>query len=77
LKIKMATKEELNRLVGKTLSDEAFRKEFIEDPAAAAKKEGIELTSDQAEALKSIDTASMSEVLEKVASKGCTTRYGV
>ena len=73
----MATKEELNRLVGKALSDEAFRKEFIEDPVAAAKKEGIELTPDQAEALKSIDTASMSEVMEKVASKGCVIRYGV
>ena len=75
--IKMATKEDLNKLVGKALSDEAFRKEFIEDPTAAAKKVGIDLTPDQAEALKSIDTTSMSEVMEKVASKGCTTRYGV
>ena len=77
LTIKMATKEELNRLVGKVLSDEAFRKEFIEDPVAAAKKEGIDLTPDQAEVLKSIDTASMSEVVEKVASKTCVARYGV
>jgi len=73
--IKMATKEDLNKLVGK--ADEAFRKEFIEDPTAAAKKVGIDLTPDQAEVLKSIDTTSMSEVMEKVASKGCTTRYGV
>jgi len=75
--IKMATKEDLKELVGKALSDEAFRKEFIEDPPAAAKKVGIDLTPDQAEVLKSIDTASMSEVLEKVASKTCVARYGV
>lgn len=73
----MATKEDMNKLVGKALSDEAFRKEFLEAPTAAAKKAGIDLTPDQAETLKSIDTASMSEVMEKVASGTCVSRYGV
>lgn len=73
----MATQEDMGKLVGKALSDEAFRKEFIEDPAAAAKKADIDLTPDQAETLKSIDTASMSEVMEKVASKGCGIKYAI
>ena len=72
----MATKEDMNKLVGKALADAAFRKEFIEDPAAAAKKAGIDLTPDQAEILTGIDTASMSEVMEKVASKSCAVKYG-
>lgn len=63
----MATKEDWDKLLGKVLSDAAFREEFIKDPAAAAKKASIDLTPEQAEALTAIDPTCMKDVLEKIA----------
>lgn len=72
----MATKEELDRLMGKALSDAAFRSEFLEDPEAAAKKEGISLTPQQAEQIKKADVSNVVGELEKMESKGCSYHLG-
>jgi hypothetical protein len=43
----MAKREELDRIVGKIMTDPAFRMQFAADPAAAAKSLNITLTPEQ------------------------------
>jgi len=72
----MASKEEIDRLMGKALSDAAFRSEFLEDPEAAASKEGVSLTPEQVEKIKKADVSNVVEELEKTESKGCSYHLG-
>jgi hypothetical protein len=48
----MASNEELERLVGKIVTDHAFRAKFANDPVGAAKSVHVSLTDDQAEIFK-------------------------
>jgi len=72
----MATQEEIEKMLGKAILDPEFRKEAIEDPEAAAKKLGVELSSEQVEAFKAEETTRVAEHLEKVESKSCYLRTG-
>jgi hypothetical protein len=68
----LASKEELERLVGKVISDSTFRQDFIMNPKASASTAGIELTPAQEASFKKADFSKMVGELEKVASKsGC------
>jgi hypothetical protein len=70
--LSLASKEEMERLVGKVISDGAFRQDFVKNPKASASKAGIELTSEQEASFKKADFSKMVGELEKVASKsGC------
>jgi hypothetical protein len=51
----MATQEDLRAIAGKALADEDFRQKLIEDPEAAVKEAGIELSGEQMKALKEMD----------------------
>ena len=51
----MATKDDLRAIAGKALVDPEFRQKLSEDPEAAVKEVGIELTPDQIKALKEMD----------------------
>ena len=61
----MATDKELHELIGKAVVDEDFRRRMMADPEGAAKEAGIELTPEQAEALKTVDGQGLAEVLEE------------
>jgi hypothetical protein len=68
----LASKEEMERLVGKVISDGSFRQSFLKEPKASASKVGIVLTPEQEASFKKADFAKMVGELEKVASKsGC------
>lgn len=72
----MATREEIDQLIGKAVADTAFRGEFLKDPEAAAKGAGIFLTPKQVEQFKKADVSKVVEELEKVESKGCSYHLG-
>lgn len=57
----MATQEDLRTVAGKAVADPAFRQKLLDNPEAAVKEAGIELTTQQMEALKRMDK----EQLEK------------
>jgi hypothetical protein len=57
----MATQEDLRTVAGKAVADPEFRQKLIEDPEAAVKAAGIELSAEQMKALKEMDK----EELEK------------
>lgn len=72
----MASREELNQLIGKAVADPTFREEFLKDSEAAAKKAGITLTAEQVEQFKKVDVTKVVQELEKVESKGCSYHLG-
>lgn len=51
----MTSKDELHSIAGKALADPEFRQKLMEDPEAAVKDAGIELTDEQMAALKEMD----------------------
>jgi putative modified peptide len=65
----MASKEEMERLIGKVIADNSFRDQFLKNPNAAASEIGIKLTPQQEEAFKKKEFSKMAGELEKVASK--------
>ncbi len=65
----MATKEEVELLIGKAFLEPEFRNEFLSSPEAAAKKLGIELTVEQVKAFKAIEICAIAEHLDRIASK--------
>ena len=72
----MASREELDQLIGKAVADSTFREEFLRDCEAAATKVGITLTAEQVEQFKKVDVTKVVEELEKVESKGCSYHLG-
>ena len=65
----MASREEMERLIGKTIADKSFRDQFLKDPKAIASSIGIELTPQQEETFKNREFSSMVKSIEKIASK--------
>lgn len=51
----MATQNDLRAVAGKALADSEFRQKLIDDPEAAVKEAGIELSDEQMKALKEMD----------------------
>ncbi len=65
----MASQEELERLIGKVLTDPKFRQDFTADCVAAAGKLGINLTEEQKKSFSRAELGKLSGDLEKIASK--------
>ncbi len=65
----MATQKEMYELMGRALTDADFRTALTEDPGKAAADLGIDLTQDQAEALKSADLVATMENVDQRLSK--------
>ena len=51
----MTDQDDLRAVAGKALSDMEFRQKLLDDPEAAVKEAGIELTPEQIQALKEMD----------------------
>ena len=65
----MASQEELERLMGKVITDPKFRQDFTEDCAAAAGKLGISLTDEQKKSFSKAEFSKLSGDVEKLISK--------
>lgn len=59
----MATQEDLRTVAGKAVADPAFRQKLLDDPEAAVKEAGIDLSPEQLEALKNMDKAELEKGL--------------
>ncbi|MBX7236446.1 MAG: Os1348 family NHLP clan protein [Caldilineales bacterium] len=63
----MASESERERLAGHALmSDESFRRWLLDDPIAAAKSLGIELSTAEARAIQSADKGMLEEAADLV-----------
>lgn len=51
----MATQDDLRAVAGKALADPEFRQKLMDDPEAAVKEAGINLSDEQMKSLKEID----------------------
>jgi hypothetical protein len=59
----MATQEDLRTVAGKAVADPAFRQKLLDDPEAAVKEAGIDLTPEQMKTLKEMDKAELEKGL--------------
>jgi len=59
----MATTDDLRAVAGKAVADPEFRQKLLDDPEAAVKAAGIELSADQMKALKEMDKAELEKGL--------------
>lgn len=59
----MATQEDLRTVAGKAVADPAFRQRLLENPEAAVREAGIDLTPEQMKALKEMDKAELEKGL--------------
>ena len=74
----MASNEDLRNVAGKALADHDFRQKLLADPEAALKAAGIELSDEQLNALKEMDTAQLEQGLtdlDKRLTMGCWGKY--
>ena len=62
----MATQEDLRAVAGKAIADPAFRQKLLDDPEAAVKEAGIDLSDEQMKALKNMDKAELEKGLTEV-----------
>ena len=65
----MATQKELHELIGRVVADPDFRASLQDDPEAAVKDAGYDLTEKQMNALKQADVVALGEDLEDRLSK--------
>jgi len=59
----MATEDDLRTVAGKAIAEPEFRQKLLDNPEAAVKEAGIDLTPEQMEALKNMDKAEMEKGL--------------
>ncbi len=65
----MATKEEMERLIGKAVMDKHFRDQLLKNPKESASNIGIELAPEQEKAFKEGNFPIVAQELEKIQSK--------
>jgi hypothetical protein len=63
---KMAETDDLRGVAGKALADLEFRKKLIENPEAAVKEAGFDLSGEQMKALKEMDKETFDKGLEEL-----------
>jgi hypothetical protein len=73
----MASKEEMEKLIGKVIADNSFRDQFLKNPNATASKIGIKLTPQQEQAFKKEEFSKMAGEIERVVSKSGLGSIGV
>jgi acyl-CoA hydrolase len=59
----MATQDDLRAVAGKAIADPAFRQKLLDNPEAAVKEAGIDLSPEQLKALKEMDKAELEKGL--------------
>jgi len=65
----MATEEDLRAVAGKAIADPAFRQKLMDDPEAAVKEAGIDLSPEQMDALKNMDKAELEKGMTELDSR--------
>jgi hypothetical protein len=73
----MASREEMERLIGKVIADNSFRDQFLKNPNATASKIGIRFTPQQEEALKKEEFSKVAGEIERIVSKSGLGSIGV
>jgi len=59
----MATQEDLRTVAGKAVADPVFRQKLLDNPEAAVREAGIDLSPDQMQALRTMDKAELEKGL--------------
>lgn len=62
----MATQDDLRAVAGKALSDPEFRQKLLDDPETAVKEAGFDLSDEQIEALKEMDSEQFEKGLAEI-----------
>ena len=62
----MATEQELRELAGKAVADLEFRQKLLDNPEAALKEAGVELTDEQMKAFKEMDAEQLEQGLTEL-----------
>jgi hypothetical protein len=65
----MATADDLRAVAGKAVADPEFRQKLIDDPEAAVKSAGIQLSDEQMKTLKEMDKAELEKGLSDLDSR--------
>jgi hypothetical protein len=65
----MASKQQIESIIGKAILDPEFRKVLMDSPEEAAKKLGIELSPEQTKAFKAHDFVAVAKQMEQIQSK--------
>ncbi len=73
----VASKEEMERLIGKVIADNSFRDQFLKNPNVTASKIGIKLTPQQEEAFKKEEFSKVAGEIERIVSKSGLGSIGV
>jgi hypothetical protein len=59
----MTARDDLRAVAGKAIADPAFRQKLLDDPEAAVKEAGLDLTAEQMNALMEMDKAQLQKGL--------------
>jgi hypothetical protein len=62
----MASNEEIQAIIGEAVTNEGFRSQLLEDPVAAVRDFGYELTEEQVEQLVNLDKGEIEGLLSDV-----------
>ena len=62
----MATQDDLRTVAGRAVANPEFRQKLIDDPEAAVKEAGIDLSDEQMKALKEMDKDQFEEGLTEI-----------
>ncbi|MEW5985240.1 MAG: Franean1_4349 family RiPP [Chloroflexota bacterium] len=62
----MASTEQIQNIIGEAITNEEFRSRLIEDPAAAVREYGYELSEDQVNQLVNLDKEEIEGLLSDV-----------
>jgi len=72
----MTPQENLRAVAGKAIADPEFRQKLLDDPEAAVKSAGIELSAEQMKALKEMDKTKLEEGLADLDERLTMTCWG-
>jgi hypothetical protein len=76
----VAEQDDLRAVAGKALADPEFRQKLLDDPEAAVKEAGIDLSGEQMKALKEMDKDQFEKGLEDIEGRltmGCWGRVTI
>mgnify|MGYP003573645934 FL=1 len=62
----MATQDDLRAVAGMAVADPEFRQKLLDDPEAAVKEAGIDLSGEQMKALKEMDKEQLEQGLTEI-----------
>jgi len=67
--VREVARDDIERLIGKAIIEPAFLRELLQDPEAAARTAGIELTGEEVEAIKQVSREQAMKFAEEFESR--------